>query len=202
MLRGGGNNVMMYLIARILFTTFFSIMFKWTVIGKENIPEEGSIIICSNHISWWDPLIIACSIKRKMHYMAKNELFHNPLARYILTSLGAFPIRRKEADRKAIKKSLQLLEEGKVLGLFPEGTRSKTGQLLKPQPGVALLALRSKSLIVPVAVKGPYNFFNPVKVIIGKTFYIINNEEKLNSEILQKYSNEIMGKIQTLLDTH
>ncbi|HHU70292.1 MAG TPA: 1-acyl-sn-glycerol-3-phosphate acyltransferase [Thermoanaerobacterales bacterium] len=193
---------MIYLISKIIFSTFFYIMFKWEVKGKENIPKKGPVILCANHISWWDPPIIACSIQRKVHYMAKEELFHNPLARYILTSLGAFPIRRKEADRRAIRKSLQILKEGKVLGLFPEGTRSKTGELLKPEAGVALIALKSKAPIVPIAVRGPYKFFKPIKIIIGEPFYLINDDHKLNSQMLQKYSDEIMDKIQNLLDVH
>ena len=86
--------------------------------------------------------------------------------------------------------------------MFPEGTRSKTGELLKPEAGVALIALKSKAPIVPIAVRGPYKFFKPIKIIIGEPFYLINDDHKLNSQMLQKYSDEIMDKIQNLLDVH
>ncbi|HHY13403.1 MAG TPA: 1-acyl-sn-glycerol-3-phosphate acyltransferase [Thermoanaerobacterales bacterium] len=193
---------MLYVSVKTVFSIVFRILFKLEVIGRENVPEDGPLILCSNHISWLDPIIIACTVNRKLHYMAKSELFHNPFLRYIFNSLGAFPVKRKRADRKAIRKSLELLDKGEVLGLFPEGTRSKTGKLLKPEPGVALIALKSNSPILPVAIKGPYKLFHPITIIIGKPFYIDESVERKASKTLQCHSNKIMQNIGRLLGTN
>jgi 1-acyl-sn-glycerol-3-phosphate acyltransferase len=192
---------MLYTIGKILFSIIFSLLFKWEITGAENIPDKGPLIICSNHISWWDPPLVGCSIKRRIYFMAKEELFKNPLLGYVLKAVGAFPIKRGEADRKAIKKSLEILEQAKVLGIFPEGTRSKTGELQKPEPGVALIALKSNAQILPVAIKGPYKLFKPVKVIVGKPYRLSYSGGKLTTEVLQQNSEQIMEKIKLLLGT-
>jgi len=113
--------------------------------------------------------------------------------------MGAFPINRNGVDYKAIRTTLKLLAEGKVVGLFPEGTRSTTGIPQKAQPGAALIAARSKAPILPIAVTGPYRWGKPLRVNIGPLFYLPSLEGGDRKEILNLLSAEIMDRIKALL---
>src|SRR5690606_10964952 len=110
-------------ILRFIIAVFFSVFYRVQIIGIENIPKEGAAILCSNHISELDMFFIGYRIKRLVRYMAKEELFKNPLLRFFITRLGAFPVKRGKGDVGAIKTSLRLLSEGHIVGIFPEGTR-------------------------------------------------------------------------------
>jgi 1-acyl-sn-glycerol-3-phosphate acyltransferase len=170
----------------------------------ENLPGRKPFIICANHISWIDPITVgvAIPVRYKIYYMAKIELFKNPVVGFLLRKVGAFPIKRYDGDYVALKKSFQILKEGKVLGLFPEGSRSKDGRLQKAHDGAALIAVRSGVPILPVAIEGPYKFFKPLRLHIGKPFvlpplvYENKNEKK---EQLEDLSRQIMHNIGRLL---
>ncbi len=99
----------------------FKLFFRAKVRGQKNLPEEGGVIIMSNHISLLDPPLIASVLDRPVHFMAKKELFENPILRLILYIADAFPVDRESTDIKAVKKALNILKNGEVLGLFPEG---------------------------------------------------------------------------------
>ena len=136
------------------------------VVGAENIPSQGEpIILCSNHISNWDPvLLIVAHPKRHVHFMAKAELFCNPLFSWFLgKQLGAFPVRRGKGDTGVIDTASHILEEGKIMGIFPEGTRSKTGKLLSPKSGAALIAARTGASVLPAAVVTKNQKIRPFK---------------------------------------
>lgn len=148
----------LYQFAKGLFRFQFRIM-GWKVRGIENLPTDGSVIIVSNHVSLWDPILVACSVPRDVSYMAKEELFSIPLLGPILRRLGTFPVKRGQGDMSAIRNSLSILKLDKVLGLFPEGTRSKTGETQKALPGMVLLMEKSKAPIVPVKVYGTRYLF-------------------------------------------
>ncbi|WP_244504245.1 lysophospholipid acyltransferase family protein [Salibacterium halotolerans] len=137
------------------------------VIGRENIPETGPVLLCSNHISNLDPVLVGSHMKRSLNFMAKEELFENKTAGALLKRLGAFPVKRGSSDRRALKKGLGLLDDGHVLCLFPEGTRSKTGEIKSGLAGSGFFALRSKASIVPVVVIGSYKLFGRMTVIYG-----------------------------------
>ena len=109
-----------------MFHPLAKIVFKTQYIGRENVPKTGSLIIASNHRNSYDPGLIAAARVRKIHYMAKLELFNlNKLASWMLRHLNAFPISRGTGDQRSLNYAIRLVEEGKVLGIFPEGTRSK-----------------------------------------------------------------------------
>jgi 1-acyl-sn-glycerol-3-phosphate acyltransferase len=129
--------------------------------------------------------------------MAKEELFKIFILGYIITKLYAFPVKRNTADRAAIRRALQVLEEGDILALFPEGTRIKTKELGSPHHGAALIALKSHKPVIPVFIKWPSRFFKPVKVGIGSLIYF-KEEGKLKSEVLEKVSFRIMEEINLL----
>ncbi|MDK2835372.1 MAG: 1-acyl-sn-glycerol-3-phosphate acyltransferase [Thermosediminibacterales bacterium] len=193
---------MLYNLGKFIFTLIFTFFFKWQIEGIENIPKKGPLIICANHISWWDPPLVGCSITRKVHFMAKAELFKYSIFKYILLKVGAFPVQRGKADMSAIKNALRILKKGSVLGLFPEGTRSKSGKLQKPEPGVALIALKSRSYVLPVAIKSNYKLFSEVKIKIGKPIAFIEYyNKKVNHLILDEISKKIMEEINKLKST-
>lgn len=150
---------MFYRFARSLFRFLFVVFCRWEVEGLENLPERGPFIVVANHVSYWDPIAVGCALPRQVFFMAKKELFSYPVFGTVLRWLGAFPVNRGEPDRAALKRAFNLLKDGEVLGIFPEGTRSKTGEMLTPYSGAAYLALRAGVPVCPVALIGTNKIF-------------------------------------------
>jgi 1-acyl-sn-glycerol-3-phosphate acyltransferase len=126
----------------------------WRLEGAENIPRSGGYILVANHINWKDPPWIEFALGRAIRYMGKQELFETPVVGFLLRAIGAFPVRRGEVDRRALQVALAVLAAGQPLGLFAEGHRSESGQLIRGRPGVAYVAQRSGAPIIPLAVSG------------------------------------------------
>ena len=150
---------------------------RWSVRGAENVPKTGGFILAPNHISYLDPPVAAGAIFRQVHFMAKEELFKPRVLGFILRASGTFPVRRGTADRSAIRKAIGLLQAGKVVGIFPEGTRSEDGNLQQPEQGLGLLVLKAKVTVLPMAIIGTDQVlrrgsavlhFGKIKVNIGK----------------------------------
>jgi 1-acyl-sn-glycerol-3-phosphate acyltransferase len=135
--------------------------------GLENIPATGAVVLAANHISAWDPLALAVLVKRQVRFMAKKELFRNALLRALMRGLGAFPVNRGQPDVTSFKEALRTLKNGEVLGIFPEGTRSRSGELLEAYNGAAVLAIRSNAVLVPIGIKGHYRFRGKIRVNVG-----------------------------------
>lgn len=148
------------------------LLYRFEVIGSENIPDDGRCIICPNHTSNADPVLLGVSKGRKVFFMAKSELFKSKIMSSIFRFFGAFPVQRDKSDKSAINHSVKILEEGKPLVIFLEGTRSRTGELLKPKSGAAMLALQTNTPIIPVFIGprggGRVKVFKKIKVKIGK----------------------------------
>ena len=195
---------MLYYFGRFVFKIYMSLFYRLKVSGLKNLPQRKPFIICSNHINWLDPVTIGTAIpaRYKINYMAKAELFKNPLFGYLLRRVGAFPIKRYEDDYAALKKSFKVLKEGHVLGLFPEGSRSKDGRLQKAHDGAALIAVRSGVPILPVAIKGPYRLFKPLYFSIGRPFVLpplVFEKREDKRQQLEDLSRQIMHQIGRLL---
>jgi 1-acyl-sn-glycerol-3-phosphate acyltransferase len=181
----------------------FSLIYRVKIIDMENIPKTGSLILCSNHNGEMDMFFIGYKMKRLIHYMAKEELFRNPLSSKFFKWLGAFPVKRGRADVEAIKTSLRLLENNEILGIFPEGTRmkKKASNSVKVKPGIALLAQKSGAPIIPVAISGSYKPFSKIKVVFGKPFSIdLDKDKKYTNSELVEVSENIMSKVYSLLE--
>jgi 1-acyl-sn-glycerol-3-phosphate acyltransferase len=180
---------------RQVFIWMFVIIFRWDVEGRENIPEKGPFILCANHISWWDPPLVGSLTKQKMRFMAKEELFKIPVMGKILPLIDVFPVKRESADRRAIKTALDTLKSGGKLAMFPEGTRSRTDELLPPQAGVGLIAVKSEAPVVPIAIIGPYKP-GRLKVRIGKPIAFPEYYgTKTKAEHLEDVAQKIMSEI-------
>ncbi|MHC1746108.1 MAG: lysophospholipid acyltransferase family protein [Negativicutes bacterium] len=193
----------MYEFLKVVFGFIFTIFFRWKVSGVDNIPKNGGVLICANHISLLDPPVIATAVPRQLHYMAKEELFRIWGFGRLIRNLNAFPVRRGTADRTAIRTALGLLIAGEMVGMFPEGTRSKTGILGNPEPGVSLIAARAGVPIVPAAITGTNQFFCNGKILpqfsvkFGKPIPI--EQGKIDKEALDALSQTIMSEIGNLL---
>lgn len=180
---------------------YFKLFYRVSLQGVENVPKQGAIIICSNHISLLDMFLFGPHIyPRKIHFMAKQELFKIPLLSGILNALGAFPVNRGKGDLNSAKTTLKLLNEGKAVGIFPEGTRSnKSKKKVKPKYGAILFALESGAPIVPVGIFSNYRLFSRLKVVFGKPIYLpYETGEKVAKEEMQKMVEELMEKIYSL----
>lgn len=193
----------LYRLFRSFFRAIFSFAYRWQVIGREHIPKEGPVILCANHISLWDPPLLGSGIERQVCFMAKEELFRIPVLSWFITQFGAFPVKRGAGDRAAIRSTLHILEQGKILGIFPEGSRSKTGQIGQGQGGAAMFALKSQAEVVPVAIIGPYRLFRPITIVYGKPLDLsAYREAKTNSETLKSVTELIMAEIRSLHEQH
>ena len=178
------------------FTTFlraaFYVLYGFEVVGREKVPTEGRLIFVSNHISWMDPLVLGAALKtRQIFFMAKKELFERPYVGSIIGSLAAFPVDRGGSDRKALRRALEHLGHEEALGIYPEGTRTESGPMREWQAGVALLASKTRSPIVPVAVFETREIFEgrrgwptgrPLRIIFGDPIATEGDQEQILSK--------------------
>jgi len=189
---------LIYWFSHFLLSRFLRIFYGFKVIGLENFPIDGPVLVASNHRSNMDPVAVGCALRREIHYLAKEELFKIPILNWIIRQWKAFPIKRGGADRQAIKTALGILQQGKVVGVFPEGTRSKTGELGQPQSGVGLLAIKGNCLVVPLVLLGTQKLFGPITVKIGQPLDFSRKEgERVKAE---EVSRQIMEGIAKLLE--
>lgn len=188
----------LYKIGKAICSVYLKSQYKIEVIGAENIPKDGGILLCSNHISNYDPPLVGVTFPRDISFMAKEELFSIPVIKNIMFGIKAFPVKRGMSDRGALKRGLALLNNGTVLGLFPEGTRSKTGEIGEGLAGAGFFALRSNAAIVPCAIIGPYKRFSKLKVVYGKP--IDFEPIRANKTSAQEATEIIMKSISELIE--
>lgn len=190
------NNHAFYVVIRSIFKPVFFLKDRIKIEGRENVPEKGAFILASNHIEATDPIHIGLSIRRHIMFMAKAELFQNPIASWFFRNLGAFPVDRGKGDRTAINHFEEVLEQGYLMGIFIEGTRSKTGEFLPPKNGVSLIAYDTKTPVIPVCVtktkKGKVVHFGEVLSI--EELGLLNGKAKE----FRTASRMIMEKIKAL----
>jgi len=190
---------MIYHIVR-AFVTFWAKLTGCRLTGLENIPQEGAAILICNHISNFDPILLACTTKRQIRFMAKSEFFNNKFIKKIFDLAGAFPVSRGESDITALKKAVSILKENQLLGIFPEGHRNMSGQLHPFKKGVTLIAYKGQVSVIPVAVKDSGNFFcfwrrqrplllvgAPIAMPAGKT-----------PDMLEEYTDVFRGAVEDL----
>ncbi len=162
-----------YAFARKVVKGFFNFIYRIRIVGTENEPKDAPFIVCSNHISNADVIVLGLGIEHQLRYMAKAELFKVPLLRHLIRILGAFPIKRGSADVAAIKTCLKLLSEGEVVAVFPQGTRCPGVDVrdTEPKSGVGMIAYRSGVPVLPVYLETRNNkhlIFRRNTVHIGK----------------------------------
>ena len=162
--------MILFIIARLLFFIPYRLIFWVRVKGRENLPKRGAVIVSSTHLHLLDPVTHAAAQGRPFYSMAKEELFRNKFFSVLIRLVGAFPVRRGHRDKTAIENALELLNNGKMLVLYPEGTRSKSGEPQEFKPGVTLMAHYANVPIVPAVIIARHGYipFCGVKVVYGK----------------------------------
>ncbi len=145
---------LIYGITRIILTVPLTLLFHIRIYGAEHWPGRGPAIIASNHASNLDPCLVGTAFPGQIRWMAKAELWRVPLLGWLVTRLGAFPVHRGESDREAIRRAKQLIREGWIVGMFPEGTRQRQGRLGEAQAGVGMLAMEPVVPVIPVRIRG------------------------------------------------
>lgn len=158
----------LYTFAKSLVWNVLNPIYRFDIRGLEKFPKTGGVLICTNHIHALDPPVVGITAPRDVHFMAKEELFSAPVLKTILPKVHAFPVKRGMSDRDALRKAIGLLKNGEVMGLFPEGTRSKNGELGKGFSGAGFFALKGDADVVPCAIIGPYKAFKRLKVVYGE----------------------------------
>nr|WP_309100754.1 lysophospholipid acyltransferase family protein [Fredinandcohnia onubensis] len=190
----------LYPFARGLVGAIIKPLYRIEVIGKENIPKEGGVLICSNHIDNLDPPVVGVTSPRHIYFMAKEELFNVPVLGAILPKINAFPVKRGMSDREALRTALKVLKEGNVLGIFPEGTRSKDGKLGKGLTGVGFFALRTDCVVVPCAILGPYKLFGKLRVVYGEP--VLMEKFRMEKASPEDVTNKIMDSIREIQEKY
>lgn len=195
------------LVLKIVLYPFYRLLFWYSVTGLENIPQTGGVIFSSNHISYLDPVLWIIVIRRRIRFMAKQELFKNPLLGWFLRRMDVFGIERGGGDMAAVKTAIRVVRNGEILGLYPEGTRSKNGKPGRAKTGVALIAKAAKCDVVPAAVicRGKLRPFKRIRLVVGKpvSYQEIADRAPDNSrESLRAAADYIMGQITTLWEQH
>lgn len=188
----------------------FYLLFPYKISGLENLPEQDGkpLILCSNHISNIDPVFLLMGFKnRPIYYMAKAELFKGPIATWFFSNVfGAFPVNRGKGDTVSLDTAERLVREGKLMGIFPEGTRSKDGTLGRAKSGAALIASRTGASILPIAIKTKgqkVRLFQKTFIYVGKSLSSeelhLNNPE---SPDLRYASRLLMERIAEMIDNN
>jgi len=184
-----------------------AILLDYEVVGLENVPRKGPLIVAINHMNFLDPVIATVFIPRDIVSMAKAELFGSPVVGLVFRLYGAFPVRRGEIDRTALRKAMAALKEEKALLMAPEGTRGGDWRLMKARDGVAYVALQASVPILPVAISGSERFWKELarlrrtktRVVVGEPFVLLPREGRVSREQLSEMTTEAMYRLATLL---
>lgn len=174
---------------------YCKIVYKFEVIGKENIPKEGAVIICGNHRSFLDPPLIEITTGRYTRFLAKEELTKNKFLALLGYVFDAILVKRDSKEVKALKESLQTLKNGDCLALFPEGTRNGIAKGEKVKDGAAFFAVRSGAPVIPCGIKGGEKGNRKITITYGKPLDYSEYKGSKDKEVLDKVTDEIMGNI-------
>ena len=180
--------------------------------GLEHVPRQGPVLVVANHASNLDPLFVGYGVghrtNRIIHFMAKEEMRHWPVIGFLARNAGVFFVRRGEGDRSAQRLAFDLLADGRMVGVFPEGTRSRDGQMRDARAGAALLAIRTGAPVLPVGVAGTHAIFpgrsrwphrNQITIRIGQVFSLPVQADGLDREALRAGTDRIMREVAALL---
>ena len=192
------KKINLYKILRPIVVMFFKIFYHPKIEGKENIPDDGRIILAGNHVHLLDPVLLASATKRQIYFLSKRELFKGPLNVFFV-SLGCVPVDREGKGFESIKQATELLHNDECVGIFPEGTRNKTDDIVLPfKLGTIMIAKRGKSDIIPFAVTGKYKLVrNNLKLQVGEKIKI--NELNARDALGTLENEEIKALIENVL---
>lgn len=186
----------LYRVIKPLVITLFRIIFRPKIYGKENIPKEGAVVLAGNHIKFWDCFMVVAATKRCVHFLAKSELFGNFFTNWFFRTAGIIPVHRNRKDKAALEDAEIHLQNGCVIGIFPEGTTNKTSEPLLPfKIGAVKMASDTQSPIVPFVINGEYQpFKSGVEIVFKEPIYIKTDNLSEENEQLRDivYSNLVL----------
>jgi len=199
---------MFYAVARFTVMLLFKICFRMKAFGRENFPKDGPVIVAPNHASFLDPVAVGISAPRVLNYMARDTLFRFRPFGKLLSMVNVFPLKREKGDVNAFRKALEQLKENKAILVFPEGTRSRDGNLQRPKDGIGFLSAMSGASIVPCYVKGSFKAlprgasfprFEDVTVYFGKPVkFSADNSPADKKERYRIIASDVMKRIEEL----
>jgi len=193
-----------YFIAPVIVMPYLRLFNRIEAVGFDRIPAEGAVVMIANHISMWDPVIMFCLIRRRVNFMAKSELFSIPVLGTMLRLVCVFPVKRDSVDRTALRKASQVLEEGSILVVFPEGQRSRTGELMPFKQGAALFAHRAEAPVIPVMFENtpkifPMSIRKKVRIVCGSPLDLSEFAgKKADSALLERMTGKFRQSIEGL----
>ncbi len=197
----------LYDLAHFIFFILFKLVFGYRIIGRENVPKTGAVILASNHASFLDPPLVGTGIWRRVNFVARDTLFDRPVGGFILKSWKAIPVRREQLDKAVLKTILERLKAGEIVSLFPEGTRSTDENFLPGKPGIGMIVSMAKVPVVPVYLKGSWKVMGKthkgirrtaISVIYGRPMEFGGLEGLRGHERYQKISDAIMEEIKKI----
>ena len=189
--------MLLYWFVRRLVKIIAYIFYRFKVTGREHVPPTGAVILCCNHIHVLDCLLLAIFVKRQVFFMGKIELFRKPILGTLLKRVGAFPVDRGTTDLKAYRHTLDVLKEGKALGIFSQGTRTQEFDNVKN--GVGVFALKSGAPIVPVGIKGTYRIFSRMHLSFGPPISMEQFQgRKIKSDVVEELMADVVSQVSAL----
>ncbi len=175
------------------------IFYPVQVVGDRSLSQYQGAVLCPNHAHWIDPIFISVMLKRQVHWMAKKELFKNPILSKIFHALGVIPVGRQENDIQAIKNSLKILKRGEILGIFMEGTRVTDYNPENAKGGAVMMGDKANVPFIPIFIDSTYRVFSRSKIIVGDALSFKKEDgSKLTHEDYQNNSRELLEKIYSL----
>ncbi len=194
------------LVSQVIIFPIYKLIFRGNLIGRENIPQNGSFILVSNHGSLLDPPLLGHAVGRNISFMAKSELFRIPLLGFIIKSCGAYSVKRGIVDKTTIKIACEKLSNNNSIGIFIDGTRQKDGRVNKPKQGAALLSFKNQKMLLPVAIINSHRlvrykffipFFTKIVIKVGKP---INPPKGVSKNDLTTVTNYLQETINNMLE--
>jgi 1-acyl-sn-glycerol-3-phosphate acyltransferase len=173
------------------------LFFHFRVKGIRNVPNDGAVILASNHQSYLDPILCGVALKRHLHYVARDSLFDNKYFAWLIKSVNAIPVKRGKADVSAVKTVIGKLKEGKCVCLFPEATRTSDGRITSFKPGFGLLCRRSEATVVPVLIDGAFECWPRYKKIFSRGAITVCYGEAITPEQVNNMSERKLAKVLT-----
>lgn len=176
---------------------YFRLIFRVEISGE--VPSDGAYVLCANHISLYDPVVVGAFCRRKISFMAKSELFKIFGLGFLIKRLGAFPVDRNKADIKAVKTALSILKSGNALLMFPEGKRVKAGESADAKSGMVMFAHKTGAKIIPIGINSSYKLFSRLHVTFGEPVSLDEySGTKLSSVEMDAIAQDILSKIKKL----
>ena len=181
-----------YRFAKIVAGPLYRIMFRFRVTGKENIPAEGGVILCANHTSMQDTVVLGVACPRQLHFLAKHELWNIKYLRWLFDALGGIPVNRENPSMESFKRTVAILKDGRAIAIFLQGGRRQELDQADAKAGVALFAVKGRVPVVPVHISSKFRIFSKVRINIGAP---ISFEDYWDKKVRTEQLNDIAGRI-------